>query len=311
MPDFKKMLNRKSSAKSLQEKLQEKFGSGNKSFDDPNAWSYEMDKDGTAYAVIRFLPASPADIEYEQNRNPDISEEDVLPIQRRFEHGFREKRGFFTVCPTTWGEDCPVCNYNSDEIAKTRMEFSQLPDHHPVKVAVRKRARKTQYYANVLIIKDKQNPQNEGQVKVFKFGKMVYNHIASKLNPKFDDEEPVDVTDFMEGCNFVLKVYKDDQGRAKYDKCFFEDVAPLSEDVEYLEEIWKQEHPLHVYVDDSVKLPTEKIEQMLERAVGKKSNTTPTKTAEDAADALEESLVNNASTLDDDDELEALLNGEL
>jgi hypothetical protein len=306
MANFKNMLKNKNSAEKLRKKLEEQ--SAKKSFDDPNLWKYKLDKDGTAYAIIRFLPASPKDIDWELEQNPDTPEDEVVSIRKRYDHAFKQNgKWFISTCPTTWGEDCPVCEFNSSEIEKTGLGFKELPDSHKTKIAVRNRSRKEKFFANILVIKDKANPENEGKVFVFEFGRAVYNHIESKLFPKFEDETPIDVTSFTEGCNFKLRVYKDDQNRAQYDKCQWENQSPISEDEDELLKIWESEFALHEYVDESVKRSYEDMNKHLSRVIGTSiSKKTIEDNAKEEADELEKTVVDNTTneTNNSDDDLD-------
>ena len=63
------------------------------------------------------------------------------------------------------------------------------------------------------------------------------------MNPSFEDETPVNPFDFWEGANFKMKIRKVD-GFSNYDKSEFDNPAPLLEDDDKMEEIWKGEHDL-------------------------------------------------------------------
>ena len=53
--------------------------------------------------------------------------------------------------------------------------------------------------SNVLIIKDPANPENEGQVRLFKYGKKIFDKVNDLMNPQFEDETPVNPFDLWEG----------------------------------------------------------------------------------------------------------------
>ena len=48
--------------------------------------------------------------------------------------------------------------------------------------------------------------ENEGQIKLFKFGKKIFDKITEAMNPEFADETPVNPFDMWEGANFKLKI---------------------------------------------------------------------------------------------------------
>ena len=67
------------------------------------------------------------------------------------------------------------------------------------------------------------------------------------MNPSFEDETPVNPFDFWEGANFKMKIRKVD-GFSNYDKSEFDNPAPLLEDDDKMEEIWKTQHSLQEFL---------------------------------------------------------------
>ena len=123
--------------------------------DDTRFWQPEVDKAGNGMAVIRFLPAPAAD------------GDDALPWVRVFSHGFQGPGGWFIDnCLTTVNEKCPVCEHNST-LWNSGIEAN--------KDIARKQKRKLSYVANILVISDPSNPANEGQVRLYKFGKKIFD----------------------------------------------------------------------------------------------------------------------------------------
>ena len=175
-----------------------------KSYKDDRFWKPEVDKAGNASAVIRFLP-----------RHQD----DELPWVRIFNHAFQGPTGKWYIenSLTTLGEKDPVGELNS-KLWNSGSEENK-------KVA-QKQKRKLQYIANVLVISDPKHPENEGQVKLFKFGKKIFDKIMEKANPTFEDEKPVIVFDLWEGADFKLRIRKVD-GFPNYDQSMFMEPAAL------------------------------------------------------------------------------------
>ena len=138
---------------------------------DDRLWSCQTDKAGNGYAVIRFLPAPPG--------------EDV-PFVRMFTHGFKGPTGQWYIenSLTTIGQNDPVGELNS-RLWNTGNEAD--------KEIARKQKRKLTYIANVLIVSDPKHPENEGQVRLFRFGKKIFDKIMDKARPTFEDETPVNV----------------------------------------------------------------------------------------------------------------------
>ena len=53
---------------------------------------------------------------------------------------------------------------------------------------------------------DSNNPQNEGKVFLFKYGKKIFEKLNDLMNPSFEDETPVNPFDLWTGANFKLKI---------------------------------------------------------------------------------------------------------
>ncbi len=194
--------------------------------DDDRLWRAELDKSGNGYAVIRFLPAP---------------EGEDLPWVRVFTHGFQGPGGWYIENSlTTLGQKDPLSDYNS-MLWNSGVEAN--------KEIARKQKRRLTYISNILVVKDPANPQNEGQVRLFKFGKKIFDKVNGSMNPEFEDETPVNPFDLWEGTNFKLKIRKVD-GFSNYDKSEFEaPAAVLDGDDAKLEELWKKEYKLLEFVD--------------------------------------------------------------
>jgi len=216
-------LKKQSSLGSLTQKLVkevEKMSATTSGGTDDRLWKPEMGKDGVGSAVIRFLPA------------PDREE---LPWAKMYSHAFQGPGGWYIENSlTTIGQKDPLGEYNR-ELWNTGSETN--------KEIVRKQKRKLNYYSNIYVVKDPANPQNEGKVFLFKYGKKIFDKIMEAMQPEFEDEEPINPFDFWAGANFKLKIVKKD-GYWNYDKSEFDRVAPLLDDDDALETIWKKEYSL-------------------------------------------------------------------
>lgn len=226
------------------EQLKSKDGNNNANF-----WHPELDKAGNGYAIIRFLPA------------PAVDGDDGLPWVKIFTHGFQGPGGWLIEnCRTTLGiDDCPVCKYN------TTLWNSGIESNKEI---VRKQKRKLSYVANVMVIEDSKNPENEGKVVLFKFGKKIFDKLTEAMQPEFEDETPINPFDLWKGANFKLKIRKV-EGYSNYDKSEFDEVSALLDgDDEKLEEIWKQEHSLKELVDPKNFKEPEQIQNRLDKVLG-------------------------------------------
>jgi len=187
---------------------------------DERLWKPELDKTGNGYAVIRFLPS------------PDGED---IPWAKLYSHAFQGPGGWYieNSLTTTGGKD-PVSDYNR-ELWNSGNEAD--------KDTVRKQKRKLSYYSNIYVVRDQVNPQNEGKVFLFKYGKKIFDKVMESMQPEFEDESPINPFDFWQGANFKLKIVKKD-GYWNYDKSEFDVISPLLEDDDALEALWKKEYSL-------------------------------------------------------------------
>ena len=111
------------------------------------------------------------------------------------------------------------------------------------KETARKQKRILKYYSNVLVVSDPKHPENDGTIRLFRFGKKIFDKITEAMNPAFEDEEAMNPFDMWKGANFKLKIRKVD-GYWNYDKSEIEAPSALFDDDEQLEEVWKKEYPL-------------------------------------------------------------------
>ncbi len=179
-----------------------------------------VDKSGNGYAVIRFLPAP--------------NGED-LPFVKLYSHAFQGPGGWYIENSlTTLGQKDPVSEYNS-ELWNNGTDSG--------KDTARKQKRKLTYVSNIYVVKDPTNPENEGKVFLFKYGKKIFDKITAAMQPEFEDEEAIDPFDFWQGANFKLKA-KNVAGYRNYDSSEFAAVTPLLDDDDALEELWKKQYSL-------------------------------------------------------------------
>jgi hypothetical protein len=200
--------------------------SESKSYQDDRVWKLEADKAGNGTATIRFLP------------NPNG---DDLPWVRVFNHGFQGPTGKWYIenSLTTIGEADPVGELNS------RLWNS---GNEADKEIARKQKRKLTYIANVLIVSDPKHPENEGQVRLFRFGKKIFDKIMDKARPTFEDETPVNVFDLWEGADFKLRQRKV-EGYANYDQSTFMEPSAVADSEDELLAVMGKVHDLKEFLD--------------------------------------------------------------
>jgi len=105
------------------------------------------------------------------------------------------------------------------------------------------------YYSNIYIVEDAANPQNEGKVFLFRYGKKIFEKITGVMNPEFADETPLNPFDFWKGANFKIKMRQVD-GFPNYDKSEFTDICSLFDNDKQLEEVWAQQYSLNEIIDE-------------------------------------------------------------
>ena len=225
MASFKEMKkNRMTNLESLSKqvsKLAEK-----PSYEDDRIWKPVRDKSGNGYAVIRFLPAAV---------NEDV------PWVRIWTHGFKGPGGWYIENSlTTIGKDDPVSKAN------TALWNSGVDSDKNI---ARDRRRKLSYYSNIYVVEDSMNPENEGKVFLYRYGKKIFEKITGVMNPEFADETPLNPFDLWEGANFKLKM-RQVEGFPNYDKSEFTDVCPLAGDEAKLEEIWNAQYSLTEIIEE-------------------------------------------------------------
>lgn len=251
-------------------------------------WKAEGDKAGNGYAIIRFLPGKT---------------EDDVPFVKTYNHGFQgpTSKWFIENCPTTIGENCPVCTANGP-LWNSGLESD--------KEIVRKRKRRISYIANVLVVSDPKNPDNEGKVFLFKFGQKIFDKLVDKLQPPVDDkgnpidpdDEPMNPFDPVEGANFKLKMRKV-EGFSNFDKSEFEKASKI----ENWDDVVTQLHDINQFVDPKSFKSYADLETKFNMVVGNVGNTPvrkPVVKDEDDAPVTKKVEAKKVESSDDEDDLD-------
>jgi hypothetical protein len=242
------MFQRKDPSK-LQAQLEQMTSNGSFNQADGTEWSLTTDKSGNGQARIRFLPAK---------------DDNSTPFVKMYNHGFKTKAGrwFIENCPTTIQAcDCPVCKSNS-ELWNSGIEAD--------KEVARQRKRKLSYYANILVVMDPANPDNNGKVFKYRFGQKIMDKIQAMINVDTDmGETPVDVTCVFDGADFALKTRKKDSF-ANYDesKFFAQAELPKINDSEFQTFLMEGMHDLNDLVSADKFKTTEEIQTKLNQVLG-------------------------------------------
>ena len=256
------------------------------SYDDDRFWKPTRDKAGNGYAVIRFLP---------QKEGED------LPWVRYWDHGFKGPTGLWYIenSLTSINQPDPVSEHNSVLWNSGRDEDKAL---------AREQKRRLHYVSNVLVISDPDNPQNEGKVFLYKFGKKIFDKIMDVMQPQFADETPVNPYDFWEGADFKLKIRKV-EGWVNYDKSEFSAPSALFDgDEGRLNEVYGQLYALQDFLDPKNYKTYDELKAKLNRVLGVDAGVSmeapaPAPVVEAPSFAAESAPVADIADSDEDDTL--------
>ncbi len=294
--------NLKKNRANVVEKLNTAFKDAKKGNYDDDAheyWTIKEDKAGNGYAEIRFLPGA---------------EGDDLPWVKMYSHSIKGPGGQWYIenSLTTIGKEDPVGELNG-KLWNSGVESD--------KEIARKQKRRLQYTSNIYVVSDPTNPDNNGKVFKYKYGKKVYDKIQDVMNPEFPDEQPCNPFDLWEGATFKLKIRQVD-GYRNYDKSEFSKPSVLLDDDDKLEEVFNSQYILSGLVaDDKFKTYTELLTKLnrvlqIEAPLEKKSPPTPAKVAkvdddipfDTGSDDKSGSLGADDKNDDDDDDPMAIFN---
>ena len=202
-------------------------GGEKKSYVDERMWKPTVDQAGNGYAILRFLPAR---------------EGAELPWARYWDHGFKGPTGqwYIEKSLTSIGQNDPVGELNS-RLWNTGIEED--------KEAARRQKRRLHYVTNVYVVSDPANPEREGKVFLYQFGKKIHDKIMDMMQPEFADEDAINPFDMWEGADFKLKI-RNVEGYRNYDKSEFAKQTSLLEgDDAQLEKVYDQMYDLSEFTD--------------------------------------------------------------
>tara|TARA_A100001201_G_scaffold142184_1_gene139656 strand:+ start:3418 stop:4323 length:906 start_codon:yes stop_codon:yes gene_type:complete len=243
---FAQLKERKDQIQSLIKAAEQAGGnSEKKSYTDERFWKPTVDKAGNGYAVIRFLPAPKGE---------------ELPWIRYWDHGFKGPTGLWYIenSLTSIGQSDPVGELNS-RLWNSGVEAD--------KEKARAQKRRLHYVTNVYIVSDPSNPDNEGKVFLYQFGKKIFDKIMDMMQPSFADEKAVNPFDLWEGANFKLKI-RNVEGYRNYDKSEFDSPATLSDDDSVLEGIYNKQSSLQEFLDPKNFKTYDELKMKLSRVLG-------------------------------------------
>ena len=248
-----------------------------KSYIDDRFWAPTRDKAGNGYAVIRFLPAK---------------EGDDLPWVRYWDHGFKGQTGLWYIenSLTSVNQPDPVSEANSILWNSGRDEDKQT---------ARDRKRRLHYVSNIMVISDSANPDAEGKVYLYKYGKKIFDKVMDVMQPQFADEQPVNPFDFWEGADFKIKIRKV-EGWVNYDKSEFSTSSAVDGDDARLEELYGKLNSLSEFTDPKNYKTYDELKSKLNRVLGVDAGPTMSEPEIDSAPGVNMNTVTPEESESDD-----------
>lgn len=215
------------------------------------------------------------------------SRDTELPYVEQSAHFFNDVGGWFIDnCPSTIGKSCPVC----DDLYKKNYYETDNDLYYD-------RKKNTYFYMNVLIIEDKNCPENEGKVFIFKFGKK----IMEKVDDAIDDEKFI--WDEDAGVNFNYSAKK--QGKMNtYDASYFSDTPTSIDEYGDTEKILELRHSLGGFVDEAEFKDYAELQTKYDKVIGETTTSSkPKRTRKIQEDDVEdEEIIEDDTSTDIGDE---------
>lgn len=129
--------------------------------------------------------------------NPNAPKETIFHYYNHAWNSNSTGKFIMTMCPTTFGETCPI----DAHYLKTYRTGSESE-----KSATAPLSRKENWMANVYVVSDPVNPENEGTVKILRYGKELAKIIQSAIDGDDSEEFGVEkVFDVANGSTLRIK----------------------------------------------------------------------------------------------------------
>ena len=207
----------------MKDKLKGNVIKEEKSYDDERVWRLKADEQGNGSALVRLLPGG---IDKPAVVKVTMHEIFLKDAQGKW-HVYKEKS------PQTIGKKCPV----------TEAYFELKNAGEEYKDVANKLQRRNKIFSNVLIKKDLQNPDNNGQIKIWDMPKTIWDGCLAVLDPSEQEielgKQPKELFDLQEGCD--LMIARKGKGLNTTYTVSFKDKEPLcdeSENEKYLSKVY-------------------------------------------------------------------------
>jgi hypothetical protein len=145
--------------------------------------------------VLKFVPGNSYQVRLVPN--PNAPKETIFHYYNHAWNSNATGKFVTALCPTTFGETCPIDSY----YLKTYRTGTEAE-----KAAAAVLSRKEGWLVNVYVISDPTSPENEGQVKILRYGKELAKIIEGALTGDDSDEFGVEKAfDVAEGATLRIK----------------------------------------------------------------------------------------------------------
>jgi gp32 DNA binding protein like len=202
-------------------------------------WTPTKKADGSASAIIRFLPDA----------------DGGAPFVWYYSHFVK---GVYTEnCRSTLGEADPMHQYanwlwnngGSEKGTEARKRYDLVK-------------RKKNFVSNILVVKDPAKPENNGRVFLWNFGAQIFSRLEAafkgdELNDPFDPSDP----EFGQNLKVIVKTAAN--GIPNYEQSSWERASPLAETDEDIEAILQECKPLTDFKSPSKFKPYDTLKELV------------------------------------------------
>lgn len=230
------------------------FGEQKQSYSDDRFYTLPKDKDGNGSAIIRFLP------DPDKKTMVQLFKINVNTTKNG------QKRWFSEWSPQNVGRKDPFQEHWAKLWNAGEKEESK------------KFARQTRYVANILVVKDFQEPENEGKIFLLDMSKTLKERIANYLMPSKQDQmlgkKPAELFNPLMGQNFLLVSRKGANGFINYDSSepVAEKTAVFNSPEEAIDAIKNRCYKLQEFLDPAMYPTDEFLQEKLDYVLFKDSS---------------------------------------
>ena len=230
-------------------------------YEDEREWRLDADRAGNGAARIRFLP----------NAEGDTTNLSVVPAARIYNHSFRGKGGWYIENSLlTVKKRDPV-----EDLLKWLRDTKQFDQKEH-----RKYFRQKRYVSNIIVLDDRIHAECNGRHYFWKYPKTIYELVEEKFAPTPEQfgqtPEPVNVTDFWTGCDFIAQRMKKEGFTNYKEKSKFLDQGPLilsptdeETNDKAIMELYGRLYPMSEFIDPDSKhyKPYDRLLERLQKAL--------------------------------------------